>query len=111
MLAASFSFGIRIPPALRHVLGMDLFCHAVLMRPQRNLQTSGVFLYTLYGTQELKLFSLHGQTSPPSSMLEDRSQTDSLGRSVVECLQERQGVHGALGQTSDHTSILCEVCS
>ena len=50
MFTASFSFGIKIPPALRHALGIALFCHAVLMSLQRNLRTSGAFLYTLYGT-------------------------------------------------------------
>lgn len=50
MFVASFSFGIKIPPALCHALGMVLFCHAVLMRFQRYLHTSGAFLYTLYRT-------------------------------------------------------------
>ena len=45
----SFSFGIRIPPALRHEVGTSFLCHTVLISFQRKRRTSGAFLYSLYG--------------------------------------------------------------
>lgn len=50
VFTASFSFGFKTPPALRHTLGTVFFYHAVLMSPSWHvLRTSGAFLYTLHG--------------------------------------------------------------
>jgi len=85
MLVASFSFGIKTPPALRHAQCTTCFSHATFITFYRIRRTPEALLYTLYRTP-LKVQMIAALTS--SCVMGRSRDLDCNTSNLTPCLKK-----------------------